>query len=177
MTESLTGKTGAALRPLTIVASVTRDGVIGRDGGMPYHIPADLRHFKEVTLGHPVIMGRRTFESLPKGALPGRRNIVVTRTAEFAAPDVETASSLEEALALCDAAGPEPMVIGGGQVYSQAMPLATTLELTEIDATAPGGDTFFPEVDPAVWIEKSRSERIVDDRSGLGLEFVCWCRK
>lgn len=161
---------------VAIVVAVTRDGVIGRGGGMPYHIPTDLRHFRQTTMGHPVVMGRRTFESLPGGALPGRRNIVVTRNAGFSAPGVETAPSLEAALALCPE-GSGPMILGGGQIYARAMDMADTLYLTEIDADAPGGDTFFPAVDPSQWQEKWRRGPIVDERSGLSVEFVCLCRK
>lgn len=163
--------------PYSIIVAVTSDGVIGIGGDMPYHIPTDLRHFKEVTMGHPVVMGRRTFESLPKGALPGRRNIVVTRNPEWTAPSVETARSLGEALAMCADSPLEPMIIGGGQIYAESIGGASKIFLTEIKATAPEGDTFFPEIDPNVWRELRRSEPVVDSKSGLTLEFVCLVRE
>lgn len=166
------------MRPATIVVAVASDNAIGRRGDMLFHIPSDLRHFKAVTLGHPVIMGRKTFESLPKGALPGRRNIVITRNPAYVAPGAETAASLEEALALCSPDEPEPMIIGGGEIYRQAMEIATTIELTEIGAPGPAdADTFFPEIDPKIWGERSRSEIITDERSGLPLSFVGLYRK
>lgn len=160
----------------SIIVAVAANGVIGVDGDMPYHIPLDLRHFKEVTMGHPVVMGRRTFESLPKGALPGRRNIVVTRNAEWSAPGAERAASLSEALAMCGPDALEPMVIGGGQIYAEAIDGASKIYLTEIKASPDRGDTFFPEIDRRVWREASRSGEMLDDKSGLSLEFVCLIR-
>lgn len=170
-------ETNSDATPLTIVAAVARNGVIGVDGGMPFHIPSDLRHFRSVTMGHPVIMGRRTFESLPKGALPGRRNIVVTRNREFTAPNVETAPSLEMAIAMCATDAVEPMIIGGGEIYRQAMPLATTLEITAIDADAPAGDTFFPEIAAESWELARTSGSVTDEHSSIPLEFRTYTRR
>ena len=117
---------------MTIIVAITAGkGAIGRKGDMIYHISDDLRRFKALTTGHTIVMGRRTFESLPKGALPDRRNIVITRNADFTAPAVETAFSLEEALKMAEADG-EVFVIGGGQIYAQALPLADKLEITLI---------------------------------------------
>lgn len=125
---------------LVLVAAVARNGVIGANGGMPWHLPADLKHFKAITLGHPVVMGRRTFESIGR-ALPGRRNVVVSRSLSSAPDGCVLAASLEEAVRAAEAA--TVMVIGGGELYRQALPRASRLELTLIDA-APAGDTRFP---------------------------------
>lgn len=136
---------------VTIIAAVAHGGAIGRRGDLLFHISADLRRFKALTMGHPIIMGRKTFESFPKGALPGRRNIVITRQHDYTRPGIETASSLDEALALASPA--DCFVIGGGEIYRQAMPHADELQLTLIDADVPDADTFFPVVDPTVWAE------------------------
>src|SRR3954467_5940987 len=118
-----------------LVAAVASNGIIGSNGRLPWHFPEELKHFKEVTLGHPVIMGRRTWESL-KGALPGRKNIVVTRTPGYAAPGASVAGSLQAALALCDDA-PKAMVIGGSGLFEESLPIAAGLELTEIQRNYP----------------------------------------
>src|SRR5919201_5752515 len=113
-----------------LVAAVARNGIIGRSGTLPWHLPEDLKHFKRLTLGHPVIMGRRTWESL-KGLLPGRDNIVVTRTAGYEAPGAAVATSLPAALALC-AGEPVIFIIGGEQLFAESLPTAAGLVLTEI---------------------------------------------
>lgn len=128
---------------LHIIAAIDRRGGIGRDGDMLFHIGADLRRFKALTMGHTVVMGRRTFESLPKGALPGRRNIVITRNAAWSAPGAERASSLAEAISMA-ANDSDTYIIGGGQIYSAAMPVADQLDLTVIDADGGEADTHFP---------------------------------
>jgi dihydrofolate reductase len=133
-------------RPIvTLVAAVAENGVIGRGGGLPWRLPDDLRHFQRLTQGHTVIMGRRTFDEI-RAPLRGRRNIVVSRNPGFRADDVAVARSLEEALAL--ARGEEEVfVVGGGEVYAQALPLATRMYLTHVHA-AVGGDTRFPAFEP-----------------------------
>jgi dihydrofolate reductase len=133
---------------ITLVAAVASNGVIGADGGLPWHLPDDLRRFKALTMGHTMIMGRRTFESIGR-ALPGRVSIVVTRDAGWTAPGVTVAHSVDEALALAGP-GSEVMVVGGGEVYRQTLDLADRLEITHVDVDAVG-DTRFPEIDPAVW--------------------------
>lgn len=145
---------------VSIIAIVARDGAIGRGGDQPFHISADFKHFKELTLGKPIIMGRKTFEALPKGALPGRLNIVVTRNAGFSAPGVKTVGSLAEAMEMC-AAVDEVMIIGGGQIYAQAEPLAGRMYLTEVDGFVDDADTFFPKWTQN-WRETSRSESYMD---------------
>ena len=154
---------------ITLVAAVARNGVIGADGGMPWHLPADLRHFKAVTMGHPMIMGRRTFDSIGR-ALPGRRTIVVTRDPEWSAPGVDVAHSVEDAVAMAADGDPTQsvMVVGGGEIYRQAMPLADRLEITHVDTEA-GGDTTFPDIDPARWREQSTEP-------GDGFVFVSYVR-
>jgi dihydrofolate reductase len=140
---------------ITLVAAVARNGVIGAAGGLPWHLPGDLRHFKELTLGHPMVMGRRTFDAIGR-ALPGRRTIVVTRDINWRAADVEVVHSLEEALQLAGSGSAGPvLVVGGGEVYRQALPLADRLEITEVHADAVG-DTHFPAIDRARWIQTRR---------------------
>lgn len=156
---------------LTVIAAVGRDGAIGRGGDLAYHISADLRRFKALTMGHALIMGRRTFLSLPGGALPGRRNIVLTRDPGFSAPGVETAPLLADAVAMA----PDAYVIGGGQVYAAAMPLADRLEITAIDADTPDADTWFPAIGPE-WTVAEASESATDPRSGLAYRFVTYRR-
>ncbi len=141
---------------VTIVAAVARNGVIGVDGGLPWHLPDELRLFKETTFGHVLVMGRRTYESIGR-PLPGRRTVVVTRNADWSpdADDVVVAHDLEEALDRARRVGDEVFVVGGGEVYAAALPLADRLELTFVDRE-PDGDTTFPEVDWDDWHETAR---------------------
>lgn len=158
-----------------IIAAVGRDGAIGREGGLVWRISADMRRFRALTMGHPLVMGRHTFESLP-GALPGRRNIVVTSDASYAAAGAETAPSLQAALAMASGAE-RVMVIGGGSVYAQAMPLADTLEITLVDADAPDADTHFPAIDPAVWERVEESAPATDERLGVNYRYITYRRR
>jgi len=141
---------------IVIIAAVASNRVIGRDNQLLWNIPEDMAHFKKLTAGHTVIMGRKTWESLPPRfrPLPGRRNIVISRQADYAVPGGERADSLENALQLASTDG-LVYVIGGGQIYAQAMAVAHRLELTEV-ADAPAGDTLFPAVDAAHWQETGR---------------------
>jgi dihydrofolate reductase len=137
---------------ITVLAAVGANLVIGRDGSMPWHLPQDLAHFKAVTMGHTMVMGRKTYDSIGL-ALPGRRTIVITRQETWHAPSVEVAHSLPEALAL---AGPaDVFVIGGSEVYRQAMPFADEMLLTEIDQS-PEGDAYFPTFAPEDWRQTAR---------------------
>lgn len=154
---------------VTLVVAATDHGVIGKDGGMPWHLPADLAHFKRLTLGHPIVMGRRTYASIGR-ALPGRLNVVVTRDRSFAAPGVTVAHSFDEAVSACGDA-PEAMVIGGGELYREALPRATRIHLTRIHASIEG-DTHFPALDSAAWQETAREERPADERNAYPLSFV-----
>ena len=141
---------------LSLIAAVGRNGVIGAGNAMPWHLPEDFAYFKRTTMGHPMVMGRLTFDSIGR-PLPGRRSIVVTRQDHWSHPGVETAGSLEDALALCGQAE-EVFVVGGGEIYRQAMGRADRLLVTEVDLE-PVGDVTFPEIDPAVWRETSREAR------------------
>lgn len=146
---------------ITLVVARARNGVIGKDGKLPWHLPADLRHFKEVTMGTPMIMGRRTFDSLP-GLLPGRRHIVVTRDGAWTAPGAEVTHSIGEALNIADA--DYVSVIGGADLFAQFEPLAHAVELTEIHADY-DGDTHLPAFDAAIWREEAREDHpAVDGR-------------
>ena len=154
---------------LVLVAAMARGRVIGRDGDMPWHLPADLAHFKALTLGHPVLMGRRTFESIGR-PLPGRTNIVISRTRPQLPEGVQLAAGLEEGMCLA-ADAPQLMVIGGGQIYAEALPLARRLELTLIDAEI-DGDTFFPEFDAQDWRVRATRARPADARNAHALNFI-----
>ena len=137
---------------IVFVLARARNGVIGRDGELPWRIPADLRHFKALTLGAPMLMGRKTFESLP-GLLPGRRHIVLTRDPGWRAEGAEVVHHMAEAIA---ATGADRLsVVGGAQIYAAMLPHADRIELTEVD-DEPGGDTFVPPFDPATWRESAR---------------------
>lgn len=160
---------------ITMIAALTRDRALGKGGDMVFHISADLRRFKKLTTGHPLVMGRRTFESFPNGPLPGRRNLVVTRDTAYSCDGIETYGSLAGAIEACG--DDEPMVIGGGQIYSQAMPVADRLLITEIDAESPDADTFFPEISPEEWEITEVSEPMTDPSSGVSFRYVTYQRK
>ena len=157
---------------LVVLAAVADGGVIGQNGGIPWHLPEDVAHFRELTMGHPVVMGRRTWESIPDRfrPLPGRRNVVVTRQPDWEAEGAERAASLVEAIALV-ADEPEVFVIGGAQVYADALAHADELALTEIEL-AVGGDTFFPLFDRSVFVETGREAQVSAD--GTHFAFVTY---
>lgn len=156
---------------ISIIAAVTRNNAIGINGDLLYHISADLKRFKAITMGHPIIMGRKTFESFPNGPLPGRRNIVITRQKEYRHDGIEVVGSLEEAMSLAGSAE-EAMVIGGGEIYRAAMRYASCLYLTEIDVTVDDADTFFPEINRDEWEVADVSPVETDPRSGVPFRFV-----
>jgi len=166
---------GAMERPLlSIIVARARNGVIGRENRLPWHLPADLRHFKALTMGKPMVMGRRTWESLP-GLLPGRRHIVVSRDPAYRAEGAEVASSLAGAVALAGAVE-EVMVIGGGQLYREALPLAGRIYLTEVEAEIEG-DAWFPPFDETEWEEQERAHFPADERNEFPYSFVTLERK
>jgi dihydrofolate reductase len=142
------------VKRVVLVAAVADNGVIGHEGGVPWHLPADLRHFRATTVGNTVVMGRRTYESIGH-PLPFRTNVVVTRQAGWSADGVFPAASIEDAVALAEGFDGEVMVIGGAQVYAAAMPLADVQVLTEVHQR-PVGDTHYPEFDRSEWLETSR---------------------
>lgn len=158
---------------LSLIVARARNGVIGLEGKMPWHLPQDLAHFKRTTLGHPIIMGRKTWESIGR-PLPGRRNLVVTRNAAFPAPGAEVVTSLDQALARV-AMLDEVFVIGGGELYALAMPLAQRLVVTEIDAEF-AGDAFFPTPATGEWRETSREVHPASAEQALGYAFVTYER-
>jgi len=166
-------------RPLALIAALAANRVIGLDNRMPWHLPADLKHFKALTLGKPIIMGRKTWDSLGR-PLPGRLNLVVSRQAGLQLEGAEVFADLATALARADQwAGEqgvdELMLIGGGQLYAQALPLAERLYLTRIDAE-PAGDAFFPAFDEERWQRTERQAHPAQDATP-GYAFETWLRR
>jgi dihydrofolate reductase len=164
---------------VALIWAEARGGVIGDDGTIPWHLPEDLAHFKEVTLGGMVVMGRRTWQSLPERfrPLPGRRNVVLTRDHGFAAEGAEVAHSLAEIL---DATGRDDpsapvWIIGGGEIYAQSLARATRIDVTEVDLDAEG-DTRAPSVDPALWQAITASDWL-ESRTGIRYRFVSYARR
>lgn len=155
--------------PLCLVAAIADNGVIGRENRLPWHLPADLGHFKQLTLDKTIVMGRRTWESLP-GVLPRRRHIVLSRDPAFRPDGCLVVDSLDAAI---DAAAPVPelLIIGGAALYAETLPRADGLYLTLVHA-AIKGDTRFPRWDPADWIEVSRIERPADERNAYAMTFL-----
>jgi len=160
---------------VSLIAAVAQGGVIGRDNTIPWRIPEDVERFRTLTMGHPVVMGRRTWESLSERfrPLPGRRNVVVTRNDAWHAEGAERVSSLDDALDLL-ADAPQVFVIGGAEAYEAALPLADELVLTEIDL-AVDGDTFFPPFDHTEFEEESREPYVSAD--GTPFSFVTYRRR
>lgn len=140
---------------VSLIAAMARNRVIGRDNALPWHIPADLRRFRDLTLGHTVIMGRKTYESIGK-PLPGRRTVVVTRQEGYAVPGCIVVHSLEAALAAADCAD-EVFICGGGELYAEALPLAERIYLTVVSLEV-AGDAVFPELPPGTFVETGREE-------------------
>jgi dihydrofolate reductase len=165
---------------IVLVVAVAQNGVIGRDGDLPWRLPSDLKRFKQLTLGKPVVMGRKTWDSIGR-PLPGRPNIVVTREASFAAPGATVVSSLDEGLAVAqreaEALGvDEVCVIGGGQIYAQVFDRADILHVTRVEADV-AGDTRFPAIDPAVF-EKVADEPIPQgEKDSHAMHFATWRRR
>jgi len=160
---------------ISLLAAVARDGVIGRGGTIPWRLPEDMQRFRELTIGHPVVMGRRTWDSLSDRfrPLPGRRNVVVTRNPDWQAEGGERAGSLDDALHLLEGV-PQVFVIGGAELFAAALPLADRLMLTELDADVEG-DTFFPPWDRAAFAETSREEHVSE--AGTSFAFVTYERR
>jgi dihydrofolate reductase len=160
---------------LSMVVALDRNRGIGRDNDLPWRLPDDLKHFKALTLGKPVLMGRKTALSLGR-ALPGRTNLVLTRSGQVPFEGMRAVASVEEARAIAEGEGAtELCVIGGGEVFAQLLEQADTLHLTWVDAEVPA-DTHFPEVDPAVWRETSRSHHPADERHAFAFDFVDYAR-
>lgn len=155
---------------VSLIVAVSRNGVIGNEGKLPWRLPADLKRFKQLTMGHPILMGRKTFESIGK-PLPGRTNIVITRQKDFQACGATVAHSLEEALQMCENEA-EVFVIGGAEIYKQALPLADHIYLTRIGQDFQG-DTYLFNIDPTVWKETSRDDFLTDS---LPYSFIAYDR-
>ncbi|WP_179354226.1 dihydrofolate reductase [Winogradskyella vidalii] len=161
---------------LTIIVAAGEDNAIGKDNDLIWHLSDDLKHFKALTNGHHIIMGRKTFESFPK-PLPNRTHIVITRQKDYTAPDgVIIVNSLEDAL---DAAryDKQPFVIGGGEIYKQAMPLVEKLEITRVHSTFENADAFFPEIDASKWLEVKRTTHDADEKHAYSFSFITYLRK
>ena len=158
---------------ITLIAALDRNRAIGRAGAMPWHLPDDLKRFKALTLGKPVLMGRKTALAIGR-TLPGRENLVLTRADVAPFDGQRVVHSLDEAIAC--AAGAELCVIGGGEVYALTLPRATRLCLTEIDTATTDADTYFPDFDAAEWREVAREHHPVDAKHALAFDFVDYAR-
>lgn len=149
---------------LSLIAAIGKNDELGKNNTLLWHMPEDMKHFREITSGHTIIMGRKTFESLPGGALPKRRNIVITRDENYAGDDIEVAHSLAEAVEKVKNEN-EAFVIGGAEIYKLAMPEANRLYITHVDASEKDADSFFPEIIPVVWNEVSHEEHPADEKN------------
>lgn len=159
---------------ISLIAAMDENRVIGRDNALPWRLPADMRHFREVTMGKPLLMGRKTFESIGK-PLPGRRNIILTRDPDYQAPGCEVVHTLDEALT-AGAGGGELMVLGGADLFAQLLPRAARLYLTEIHACF-SGDAWFPAFNKGEWMETGRSNHAADEKNPHAYSFVTWDRR
>lgn len=155
---------------ISIIVALASDNAIGRHGDLLYHVSADLRRFKALTTGNTIIMGRKTFESLPKGALPDRRNIVISRDSGYRATGADTYTSIEDALESCRP-DDKVFIIGGAQIYRLAIPLANEILVTRFDRTEPDADTFFPDIDMTVWALADSGKTETDPKTGVGFRF------
>jgi len=157
------------------IVAVDENWAIGRQGDLLCHLPADMRHFKQVTMGYSIVMGRKTFESFPRRPLPGRQNIVITRNAGWQYPGVAVVHSVEEAIAAAET--DTVYIIGGAQVYELALPLVEVLHLTVIHARWASADAFFPALDMSEWQEVSREHHQSDHRNAYEFDFVTLKRR
>ena len=156
---------------ISFVVAYDRNRVIGKDGALPWRLPDDLKHVRALTVGKPLIMGRRTYESFPRRPLPDRINIVLTRDTSFAPPGVLVAHTPDEALALAGDA-PEVIIFGGASIFAHFLARADRLYVTEVDASVEGGDTYFPELDAREWHEVEREEHPADERHAFPFRFI-----
>jgi dihydrofolate reductase len=160
---------------LTIIAAISENNALGKDNQMLWHLPDDFKHFKEVTTGHHVIMGRKTFESMGKKALPKRTNMVITGTKNYPCSCVMLVDSLHKAIQIAKRTDKNPYIIGGGIIYEEAMPLADKLNITIVHHTFEA-DVFFPTIDPKVWRETSRIFHPKDEKHAFDFSFVTYER-
>lgn len=161
---------------LSAIVVIAENSAIGKNNDLLCHLPADLKHFKELTMGHTIIMGRRTFESLPKGALPGRENIVVTRNADYQAAGAVVCHSVDEALQKASMPG-ERFILGGAQLYAATIDKVDMLHLTELHASFADADTFFPHFNRDEWQEVERIDCQADERNRYPYSFVTLKKK
>ena len=161
---------------ISIIAAINKRRAIGKNGALLYRLPNDMRRFKSLTTGHTVIMGRRTFESLPGGALPDRRNIVLSRRPATSFAGAECMHSLSDALRACHGEE-EVFIIGGESVYAEALPLADRLYITEVDDDRSDADAFFPDFRNDVWEEAARDERPADGKHRYAYSFIDFIRR
>lgn len=160
---------------ISLIVAAASNNAIGKDGKMPWHLPNDMKHFKNITWGMPVVMGRKTFESLGK-ALPGRKNIVISRQPAWNAEGVVVVKNMEDALFVAKQTDAnEVMVIGGGEIYRAMMDKARRIYLTRVEAE-PEGDTFFPSIDPAQWYLVSQKNHEADEKNPYNYSFQLWER-
>jgi len=179
----VSGNEAGAGVAVALVAALDRDFAIGRGNALPWSLPDDLKRFKALTLGHPILMGRKTAESLGR-ALPGRRNLVLTRSGRVPFEGMEAVASILDAVALAASAGTDGgatpatlMVIGGGEVYAQALPMATRLHLTRVDTRIDAADAWFPRFDPAEWTMTDSEARVADARHAHAYRFIDYVRR
>lgn len=163
------------MRSIQAIVAIDENGAIGRQGGLLCHLPADMRHFKEVTMGHSIVMGRKTFESFPRRPLPGRQNIVITRDAAWQWAGVTVAHSLDEAIRAAETDA--VFIIGGAQIYELALPLVDVLHLTLIHARWASADVFFPPLDMSQWQEVGREHHTSDHKNAYEFDFITLKRK
>ena len=163
------------MKSVHAIVAVASDWAIGRQGDLLCHLPADMKHFKEVTMGHSIIMGRKTFESFPRRPLPGRQNIVITRNADWQYPGVTVVHSLDEAIASAET--DIVFIIGGAQVYEQSLPRVDVLHLTQIHARWASADAFFPALNMDQWQEVSREHHESDHRNAYEFDFITLKRR
>lgn len=159
---------------ISVIVAVAEDGAIGRDNSLIWRLPNDLKYFKTLTLGHTIIMGSNTFRSLPSGALPGRENVVLSRSVTEI-PGATVYKSIEEAVDALKEQD-EVFVIGGAQIYKQVMPYADKLYVTEVAASFPDADVFFPKIDKTIWQEVSRQDNSIDEKHKYAYSFVVYER-
>jgi dihydrofolate reductase len=161
---------------ISIIVAVGENNVIGKRGaGLLWRLPADLKHFKDLTMGHPIIMGRKTFEAIGR-PLPGRTNIVITRQPDFKPEGATVVGSLDSALVASGYILKPVFVIGGGEIYAQALPLADRLYVTEVHHDFPDGDVYFPTIDKNIWREVSRTPGAVDEKNIYPHDFIIYER-
>jgi dihydrofolate reductase len=162
---------------ISLIAAIGKNNEIGKGNTLLFNMPADMKHFRDTTRGHAVIMGRKTFESLPNGPLPNRRNIIITRDAEYNCEGIEVVHSVDESLKLFENSEEEIFIIGGAEIYKQAIEKADKLYITHINAEDKDADSFFPIIDKEVWQETKREDSSADEKNIFDYSFVEYVKK